>query len=100
MTKYVNEKEMLSAYLDGELLPEEKNLIEEKLSYSKELKEQLEELRKLKALTQKSIPLIPEDPYFETRLMAQIDKKNTGSFKVKKYVPVFSFVLLAAFLMV
>ncbi|MDP4115975.1 MAG: hypothetical protein Q8903_07565, partial [Bacteroidota bacterium] len=65
-----------------------------------ELKEQLEELRKLKALTKKSIPLIPEDPYFETRLMAQIDKKNTGSFKVKKYVPVFSFVLLAAFLMV
>jgi hypothetical protein len=99
MTKYLNEKEMLSAYLDGELSPEEINIIEEKLSYSKELKEQLDELIKLKALTKKSIPELPEDPYFETRLMANIEKKGSG-FPLKKYAPVFSFVLLAAFLMV
>ena len=40
--------ELLSAYLDGELSPEEVRLLEEKLSYTPELRDKLVELKRVK----------------------------------------------------
>jgi len=75
--------ELLSAYLDGELSPEEIKQLEEKLSYTPELRDQLTELKRVKELTKSSINKIPEAPYFETRLFSYLEEKTNGN-KIKK----------------
>jgi len=98
MNRKIN-PELLSAYLDGELSPEEVKRVEEELSYSPSLREKLAELKKIKEFTTTSIKSIPEAPYFETRLFAELDEKPF-LVKIKKWVPAFGFTLLTIFIMI
>jgi len=88
MKKRYDEIELLSAYIDGELSHEEEKTLEEKIALSKELKEKLAGLKKLKQLTQKAYKPITESPYFETRLTAEINSSNPVFVKLKKYSPI------------
>ncbi len=98
--KYISDKELLSAYIDGELSPEEQNDLEQRLGYSAELRAKLEELKKLQELTRSAIKELPESSYFETRFYAELkSSKQTGS-RLRKYAPVLGFSLLAVALMV
>ncbi|HSP86970.1 MAG TPA: zf-HC2 domain-containing protein, partial [Ignavibacteriaceae bacterium] len=89
--------ELLSSYLDGELSPEEIKLLEEKLSFTPALRDKLAELKRLKELTSSSINKIPEAPYFETRLFAELENPNKS--KIKKWSPVIGFAVLTIALM-
>ncbi len=95
-TKY----EILSAYLDGELSPSEARELEDKIKFSKELQEKLEEIKKIKKLTVSSVQRLPEAPYFETRLAANLNHKGKSWDKIRRWVPAFSFAGLAIVLMV
>ncbi len=88
MKKKFNEEEILSAYLDGELSRTDEQAIEEKIALSKKLQEKFAELKKIKKLTQKAYKTIPESPYFETRLMAQIKDSKPVIGRLKKWSPV------------
>jgi len=90
--------EMLSAYIDGELSPKEKIIIEEKIRLSLDLQKKLEELKKLKAITSDAKPELAESYYFESRLMASLNSTENRSEKIKKWIPVFTFTSLAAVL--
>jgi len=90
--------ELLSAYLDGELSPDEIKQLEEKLSYSPELRDQLTELKRVKELTKSSINKIPEAPYFETRLFSYLEEKPYGN-KIRKWSPVIGVAVLTVALM-
>jgi hypothetical protein len=92
--------EVLSAYLDNELSDEEVKKLEEELQFSKELQEKLAELKKIKQLTVSSISPVKENPYFETRLAANLKIKNPWYYKLKRYYPVYSVVALSLILMV
>ncbi len=92
--------EILSAYIDGELSAIEAKELEDKIKFSKELQEKLEELKKIKTLTVTSVKRLPEAPYFETRIAANLNRKDTGWEKYRKWVPAFSFTALAIALMV
>lgn len=100
MKKRYDEIELLSAYIDGELSHEEEKALEEKIALSKELKEKLAGLKKLKQLTQKAYKPIPESPYFETRLMAEINSSNPVFVKLKKYSPIIGAVFASLLLMI
>lgn len=95
-TKY----EMLSAYLDGELSPHEVRELEEKIKLSKELQEKLAELKKIKQLTISAVKKLPEAPYFETRLAANLNHKGLVLERFRKWIPAISFTALAIVLMV
>jgi len=99
MKKYNSDFEKLSAYLDGELPLSEKNELEEKLSFSPELRNKLEELRKVKALTSASHKKLNESPYFDARVMAEIRSAKHTPFIRKRWVPVFGLVMVTAALM-
>ncbi len=73
MKKHMMDKELLSAYIDGELSPSEKKLIEEKIKSSLELQKELSDLKRLKELTSSSLDRISESPFFETRLFANLN---------------------------
>jgi hypothetical protein len=88
MKKINSDHEMLSAYIDNELLPEDVKLIEQKLKLSENLQKKYEELIRIKKLTQKSAKRIGESPYFETRLLANISDEKSPSNKLKKWIPV------------
>ncbi len=90
--------ELLSSYLDGELSPEEIKLLEEKLSYTSELRDKLAELKRVKELTRSSIKKIAEAPYFETRLFSYLEEKPYGN-KIKKWSPVIGVSVLTVTLM-
>jgi len=90
--------EILSAYIDDELSPEEVRILEEKISVSPQLKKKLAELKQLKGLTTSSIKRIPESPYFETRLFAVLEG-NSFKRRIKKWLPVTSIVTLTLSLM-
>ncbi len=79
--------ELLSSYLDGELSPEEVKKIEERISYTPELRNKLAELKRLKELTRSSIKELSESPYFETKLFAYFEEKPYRH-KIKKWSPV------------
>jgi hypothetical protein len=96
--KLINEK--LSAYLDGELSLQEKNKFEEEIALSSNLKKKLEELKKIKQLTASSVKLLPESPYFETRLFASLKDHKSSFFTLKKLSPVAGFLVLTLMLMV
>lgn len=92
--------ELLSAYLDNELSDEDVKKIEEELQFSKELQEELAELKKIKQLTISSVNPVQENPYFETRLAATLKIKNPWYFKLRKYSLVYSVIVLSVALMV
>ena len=93
------DKEILSAYLDGELSPEDEKQLEEKLSYTPELRDKLAELKRIKELTQSSIEKIPEAPYFETKFFSFLEDKSYAD-KIKKWLPVIGVAVLTVSLMV
>ncbi len=90
--------EILSAYIDDELSPEEIRVLEEKISISPQLQKKLAELKRLKELTTSSVKKLPESPYFETRLLAVLEG-NSFKRKIKKWLPVTSIVALTLSLM-
>jgi hypothetical protein len=90
--------ELLSAYLDGELSPDEIKQVEEKLSYRSELREKLSELQKVKDLTKSSLKNIPEAPYFETRLFSYLEGKSYRH-KLKQWSPIVGFTALTVIIM-
>jgi len=79
--------EILSAYVDDELSPEEIRILEEKISVSPQLQKKLAELKRLKELASSSVKRLPEAPYFETRLFAVLEG-NFFKRKIKKWLPV------------
>ena len=83
--------EKLSAYLDGELTPEEKFETEEMLKSSPELREELNKIKKLKE-TVGGFKKLPEDLSFETRLMQNIKtgKKYFSKYNIPKPAVVFA----------
>ena len=95
-TKY----EILSAYIDGELSASEAKGLEEKIKFSNELREKLEELKQIKKLTTSSVKRLPEAPYFETRLAANLNYKGIIWEKFRKWIPALSFTALTVVLMI
>ena len=91
--------EILSAYIDGELSPAEKIRIEEKIKSSLELQKKLAELQKIKSLTAASYKTLPESPYFETRLFAELGSRKPWYKKIAKWSPAIGFAILAVALM-
>jgi hypothetical protein len=91
--------EKLSAYIDGELNPEERDKFEEEIALSGDLQKRLDELNKLKQLTASSAGKLPESPYFETRLFASLEGNKTSYFKFKKFSPFIGFAVLTVLLM-
>ncbi len=90
---------LLSSYVDGELSPEETEKLEEKINTSLELKKHLEELKRLKKLTS-SVKRIPESPFFETRLMAELEDRKSSSYKIKRWYPAIGLAAATIILMV
>ncbi len=95
-TKY----EILSAYIDGELSAGEAKELEDKIKFSKELREKLDELKKIKKLTVSSVKRLPEAPYFETRLAANLNHKGKFRDTFRRWIPAFSFTALSVVLMI
>lgn len=79
--------ENISAYVDGELSPDDIQNIESKINSSLELKNELDYLNKIKQLTASSIHLLNESPYFETRLLASLKVENNVGTKLKRWSP-------------
>ncbi len=100
MRKYSKKYEILSAYLDGELSAGESKELEEKIKFSKEFQDKLDELRKIKKITISSLKKLPEAPYFETRLAANLNHKGIFFEKFRKWAPALSFTALAIVLMI
>ncbi|HEY6906992.1 MAG TPA: zf-HC2 domain-containing protein [Ignavibacteriaceae bacterium] len=100
MKKYNSKYEILSAYIDGELSPDEARELEEKIKFSKELQDKLEELKKIKNLTVTSVKRLQEAPYFETRLAANLNHKGLILEKFRKWTPAIGFTALAVGLMI
>jgi hypothetical protein len=86
MSKNLKNRELLSAYMDGELSQSEKAEIEKLLQTSLELKKQLEDLKKIKQFTQR-IKRIPESPFFGTRLMAAIEGQKSEATRKSRWLP-------------
>ena len=89
MNKDLRIMELLSAYLDDELISSEKEEVEKLLATSLELRKRLEDLKKIKYLTNR-VERIPESPFFETRLMATIEGQKNESSKFKRWLPAVS----------
>ena len=92
-------RELLSAYLDDELSQSEKSEVEKLLQTSLELRKQLEDLRKIKQLTQQ-VKRIPESPFFETRLMAAIEGEKVETKRVSRWLPVTALAIVTIAVMV
>jgi DNA-binding protein YbaB len=99
MEKDIN-YEKLSAYLDDELSPGEKDKFEEEIALSSDLQKKLTELKKLKQLTVSSIKPLSESPYFETRLFASLKEHKNSFFTLKRLYPVVGFLVLTLTLMI
>jgi|WetSurMetagenome_2_1015567.scaffolds.fasta_scaffold75699_2 hypothetical protein len=101
MKKFNTDKELLSAYVDGELTQSDKNLIEEKIKSSLELQKELSDLKKLKELTSHSVKRIPDSPFFETRLFANLKSESESKSKlnIKKWIPISALSLITLGLM-
>ena len=92
--------ELLSAYIDGELSDSEIKNLEKELQFSKELQNRVAELKRLKQLTVSSIERISENPYFETRLAANMRTNKSFFSGIKRFAPVAGIVALTITLMV
>ena len=82
--KLHKELEMLSAYVDGELSENEARELEQKIKLSEKLSKQVDELKEIKKLTSSSFNKIPESPYFETKLIAEIERSKKPSVICRK----------------
>ncbi len=91
--------ELLSAYVDGELSDNEVRELEQKIKLSEKLSKQVEELKDLKKLTSTSFSKIPESPFFETKLIAEIERSKKPSVKFRKWTPVAAISILTIALM-
>lgn len=100
MKKFNKDKELLSAYIDGELSQKEKQYLEDKIKSSLELQKELLDLKKLKELTQNSGEQLSDSPYFETRLMTAINSNSSVKYRFKKWIPALSLSILTIGLMV
>ncbi len=100
MKKSLKKYERLSAYIDGELFEDEKKQLEEELKKSKELRKKLTELKKIKQLTIQSVNTIEENPYFETRLAANIRLKKPFFRGTRKWFPVIGVAVITTILMI
>ncbi len=92
--------EQLSAYIDGELSPDEKQRMEEKINSSLNLQKKLTDLKKIKSLTSSSYKGINESPYFETRLFAELASRKPFLKRIKKWMPAIVFAFAAIVLMI
>jgi hypothetical protein len=90
---------LLSSYIDGELSQEETEKLEEKIKSSLELQKHLEELKRLKELTS-SVKRISESPFFETRLMAELEDRKSYTYKLKRWYPAIGLAAVTIILMV
>jgi hypothetical protein len=100
MSRESNNFELLSAYLDGELSPKEKEVLEEKIKSSFELQKKLEDLKKLKKITSNSFKTLPPSPFFETRLFVAIDSKKSWYKRTLRWSPAIGLAVVAVILMV
>ena len=91
--------ELLSAYVDGELSENEAREVEQKIKLSEKLNKQVEEIRELKKLTSSSFTKIPESPFFETKLIAEIVRSKKPSVKFRKWSPIAAISVLTIALM-
>jgi len=92
-------KELLSAYIDGELSPAEKAAVEKLLETFLELRKQLEDLKNINLLT-KRIKRIPESPFFDTRLMAAIEGQKGKSSGISRWLPAMALAVVTIAIMV
>jgi len=99
MKRLDKDKELISAYLDGELSLFEKKQIEEKIKGSLELQKALSDIKKLKELTNSSYERVSDSPYFETKLFANLNSKEKSAFNIRKWIPVSTFAVVAVALM-
>jgi hypothetical protein len=98
MKKYNTDYEKLSAFLDGELPLPEKNELEEKLSLSSELRQKLEELKKIKEAASAAYKPLPESPYLETRIMANLKHENPPFIR-RRWIPITGMAVITLALM-
>lgn len=84
MKKDYNEIEKISAYIDNELQPSEKEIIENKIASSPSLKDELIKYKKIKEAVS-SIEKLPKDDFFETRLFEKL-KSSKQSFFAKYFM--------------
>jgi len=78
---------LLSAYLDNELTDKEKEYIEKRLRSSVELQNKLIELKRIKDVALNSKKELPEDHFFEQKVMSALLEEKPGSFFKSKWVP-------------
>jgi hypothetical protein len=93
MGRHKKDIELLSAYIDGELSKPQEESLERKIKSSLKLQKQLDDLIKLKNLTS-LVKRIPESPFFETRLMTELESTESGKGKLFKWSPAISLVLI------
>lgn len=86
---------LLSAYLDNELSDKEKEFIEKRLQNSVELRKRLEELKRIKEVTANSKKELPENFYFEQKVMSALLEDKSKSFFNKKLIPAFGFLAVS-----
>lgn len=99
MKKNLQILELLSAYLDDELNAKDKSEVERLLSSSLEMRKELDDLKRIKQLGSR-INRIPDSPFFETRLMAEIESRKKNSSGIKRWIPAASLVALTIALMI
>lgn len=99
MRNLYKEFESVSAYLDEELGVTERTIVEENLRTSSKLKEKFSEYKKVKEKIN-SIKPLPEDYYFEQRLVERIRSNKPSRFGFFKKKPVIVFAVLAVALMI
>lgn len=100
MSRKTKDFELLSAYLDNELSYEERVQLEENIKSSLQLQKKLEDLKRIKQLTSSAYNKIPESPYFETRLFASLDAKESWYKKVLKWSPAIGLAFTTIIIMV
>ncbi|MCZ6701565.1 MAG: hypothetical protein O6940_00840 [Ignavibacteria bacterium] len=100
MSKAKKDFELLSAYLDDELSPNEVEQLKRKIKSSLELQKKLEDLQQIKKLTSSSYKNLPESPYFETRLFARIELQKVWYKRVFRWSPAIGLGAIAIILMV
>ncbi len=100
MNKAEKDFELLSAYLDGELSPNEVEQLKRKIKSSLELQKKFEDLQQIKKLTSTSFKNLPESPYFETRLFAKIELQKVWYKRVFRWSPAIGLGAITIILMV
>ncbi|MBK7865847.1 MAG: hypothetical protein IPJ75_01985 [Ignavibacteriales bacterium] len=99
MKKFDKDFENISAMADGELREDQEAIYKEKIQNSPAFKEKFDEYKNLKK-TVESLPKLPEDHYFVSRLNEYIKKENKKARGLKTfYKPAFGLVVLTVVLM-